>query len=115
MTLLSLSTAMRLGSLLHPQQFRSRWDAAHERTCALQAAADGAGVEYFRMLKAFPVLGIHAVCPACACEAQLNYIITHLNDHHEWTRERIADFVQTFEEPTKTATPAEPVAELACV
>jgi hypothetical protein len=37
-------------------------------------------------------------CPACSRdEMELDRLIAHLNDKHKWTRERIADFVETLE------------------
>lgn len=40
-----------------------------------------------------------AECPeGCGGSLFLESVIIHLNDDHEWTRERIADFVEEFEE-----------------
>ncbi len=41
---------------------------------------------------------VHA-CPACDKQdaLELHRLIPHLNDEHKWTRERIADFVETLE------------------
>jgi hypothetical protein len=46
-----------------------------------------------------PLTGNHAICP-CGCiqeELPLGLMIMHLNDRHRWTRERIADWVETVE------------------
>lgn len=39
-----------------------------------------------------------AVCPACvlAHPQRLYVVIAHLNDQHKWTRERIADWLETL-------------------
>jgi hypothetical protein len=37
-------------------------------------------------------------CPVCGFEAPLFKVIPTLNDDHRWTREQIADWVQTIEE-----------------
>jgi hypothetical protein len=40
------------------------------------------------------------MCPACGDLTAFGPFITilHLNDHHKWTREQIADWVQTIED-----------------
>jgi hypothetical protein len=38
-------------------------------------------------------------CPECSTVEVGFRLIPHLNDDHDWTRERIADFVQAFELP----------------
>lgn len=41
-----------------------------------------------------------AVCPECPANQSptpLRYLIQHLNDAHEWTRERIADYLDTLD------------------
>lgn len=49
--------------------------------------------------KQLPGVDAIVVCPACTVtdsppwEKSLWYIIQHLNDQHEWSRERIADFL----------------------
>lgn len=36
-------------------------------------------------------------CQECAIGLPLYHLVPHLNDVHRWTRERIADFVETIE------------------
>jgi hypothetical protein len=36
-------------------------------------------------------------CPDCTKADYVFRVIAHLNDDHRWTRERIADFVETIE------------------
>ena len=39
-----------------------------------------------------------ALCPACVLShpQRLYAVIAHLNDHHKWTRERIADWLEAL-------------------
>ncbi len=37
---------------------------------------------------------------SCPQEATLRYMLIHLNDVHEWTREQIADWLETIHDPT---------------
>lgn len=114
---LRLSEAIRLGSMLKPQDheyFRSY----EGYSCALGAAADALGVPdrgendwdfgYHALVCEYPHLAAEARCPACSRlrgawrrwrehEYDLGDVITHLNDDHQWSRERIADWVATFE------------------
>ena len=96
-----LSEAIRLGAMLHPQTFGrvGRYDdgAKVVATCALGAAKEAG---YF-------VGGLFAVrcerqrCPDAKClygrrrRVYLTSWIAHLNDKHRWTREQIADWVDT--------------------
>jgi hypothetical protein len=72
-------------------------------SCALGAAYEGIAGDvcwdnnraYDRLHKTFPVLNKEARCPVRACSASMMFltldcIITHLNDAHGWSRERIA-------------------------
>jgi hypothetical protein len=70
-------------------------------SCALGAAYEGIAGEvcwdnnraYDRLHKTFPVLNKETRCPVIECSMStmfLNSIITHLNDKHGWSRERIA-------------------------
>lgn len=43
------------------------------------------------------LLSITQQCPACALGGEGTVLIAHLNDHHSWTREQIADWVETIE------------------
>lgn len=52
-----------------------------------------------QLSKQLPGVDAIVVCPACTVtdsppwEKKLWYVIQHLNDQHEWSRERIADFL----------------------
>lgn len=103
-----LSEAIRLGSMMKPQCFRGfHRDGG---SCAIGAAADAIGISTDRwaLRAAFPLLAeVNVVCPACGRNQMTLHVgmIPHLNDFHNWTRERIADWVETIEqkEPSLTA------------
>jgi hypothetical protein len=72
-------------------------------SCALGAAYEGVAGEvcwdshraYDRLREIFPVLRKDVRCPVRGCAEpmmfdSLDWIITHLNDEHGWSRERIA-------------------------
>ncbi len=46
----------------------------------------------------------HIICgeDMCLSVETLFDVAWHLNDAHRWTRERIADFVETVEQPVET-------------
>ena len=102
---MTLSEAIRLGAMLHPQCFgqgRLYDNEGYVRaTCAISAAQlagfDTTDLDSETELdRTFP----------CPCPAEnkcrrgpfvLSSIVRHLNDTHRWTRERIADYVETLE------------------
>jgi len=99
-----LSESIRLGAMLHPQAFGAieivGYGTGHEvvlATCALGAAKQ-AGYDIDAPVEEGERLG----CPGGCCYPAWTVLamIAHLNDFHHWTRERIADFVQTLEEST---------------
>jgi hypothetical protein len=112
-----LSEAMRLGSMLRPQGF-GRVLTHDGKSCALGAAYDAIGElrpsglmfkEIALIRDAWPVLHQEAIqCPACAKTPRMDDgtfsgNITHLNDDHRWTREQIADWVETLESARQPA------------
>lgn len=109
MTEMRLSEAIRLGAMLRPQGRDVFMDEQH-RTCALGAALDAIGQLDRRGLGHIPsqwewcwygmgLDGDRYPCPAgrCSYKSGALRVITHVNDHHGWTRERIADWVATIE------------------
>lgn len=92
-----LSTAIRLGAMLKPQ---SRFGSGPLDTCALSAALEAIGVEgapYARVIKHFPLT---CVCVAKPISGELMLLISavrELNDFNGWSREAIADWVETVE------------------
>lgn len=108
---MKLSEAIRLGAMLKPQEFGDLNSGG--KTCAWGSAYDACG--YANIPKPFPAAWIWpqkelAVCPECVTHGGsggfhglidghtvAGHIITHLNDTHRWTRERIADWVEEQE------------------
>jgi hypothetical protein len=102
-----LSEAIRLGSMLKPQAFETFFDGTG--TCALGAACEAMGLVPDRwtldalraandLLDLVTVTLLRGVpCPACPVDTKGTNLIPHLNDEHRWTREQIADFVETIE------------------
>lgn len=107
---LSLSDAIRLGSMDHPQAFGvyEREDGA---SCALGSAARAAGFRLgacdgvSRLFLRWPYAAKDAQCPECQGLGQVANAIVCLNDLHGWTRERIADWVVQFEPTAEAAQP----------
>ena len=108
---MKLSEQIRLGAMLKPQAFGMLrrpvdWPPvlgdvlglrATEGTCAYGAAMDagyvGAAIDY--VAAACPVRG-HDYCTHVVRPYVMS-VVMHLNDHHRWTREAIADWVETIE------------------
>jgi hypothetical protein len=106
---------MRLGAKEHEAtvgdwfQFDTATGAI-SATCALGAAAVGAfgilacgKIPYLfpevRLFVQFPELGNLANCPGCGSvhpDTQVVDIVIHLNDDLHWTREQIADWLETL-------------------
>lgn len=99
--------AIREGAKLKPQTLRY---PEKGKSCVLQAAAEGAQilpptdsvslVDYQELAHRWPFLSIEEVfpCPVCGVWQQksLMEICYHLNDKHQWTREAIADYIDTL-------------------
>lgn len=117
------SDAIRDGAKLKPQAFVSYWSS--QGTCAIGAGLHAMHLEdeYTKlglvsifedqMCETFPYMNTLGKCPAraewwqpklliCICQRSTRSLlkqIHHLNDYHEWSRERIADWL--FEEEEK--------------
>ena len=78
--------------------------------CAIGAAflAIGRGEEedYSRIGEAWPMAYGDVVNPITGESHVLFGVIRELNDNHEWTRERIADWVETIEAQAEAPQPA---------
>lgn len=111
---MKLSEAIRAGAKMRPQAFGVSRD--HKGgTCAFGAAWDGVTEFYARapsrlseMLDNGEVLySTEAPCPARGCpgvegphyqDPELaTSVMMHLNDYHRWSREAIAEWVETIE------------------
>lgn len=126
---MQLSEAIREGAKIRPQAFDEYFDDFDTElpedaepeicSCVLGAAFEAvAGGPFFDdpaspctaawLTATFPVLEVQGVvCPVETCEedpgAYLFNVVTHLNDHHRWTREDIADFVERIEAQNASA------------
>jgi len=100
---MTLSEAMRLGAMLKPQGF-GIW-RRNEASCAMDAVVDGSGATWEMLSQQFPILKIGQLrCPVCqSWNTNVGSVIMHLNDHHRWTRERIADWIEAEFEHDKLA------------
>ena len=98
---MKLSEAIRLGSMLDPQGFGTYSTVRNGRTatCALGAASKAMfGDADTFALAHIPILDEYAQCPQCfTIDRVFEISADHLNDTHRWTRERIADWVETIE------------------
>lgn len=108
MTDMTLSDAIRLGAMWSERGRGGYMDRSAR--CALAAAADACGitpwfdtvvgrlcVDYDALRERFPVLKQRVANPVSGTVAPLEITIWVLNDLDRWTREQIADFVQTVE------------------
>lgn len=97
---------MILGSLKAEQGFGALM--VDGKTCALGAAYDYRGANLAKIMSGFiewdlatvyPFLTSIKRCPGCRINDIAIAIITHLNDHHRWSRPQIAmEFVRPIEE-----------------
>ena len=112
------SEAMRRGIAMRPiQEVGGFYFGCDGRSsCANGAMMDGAsvGCSESGVLHKFQILKTVVICPACSgLHMSVFATINWLNDHHLWTREKIADWLEGVEranEPVK-----EPEAELVSV
>ena len=107
-----LSEAMRIGAMLNPQAVGAFKDESGA-TCAMGAACEAIGLcglltaRYGSISELIPaewhrVLDYYAEleCPGF-CNGNFRFVsdvIMHLNDVHQWSRENIANWVQSMEE-----------------
>lgn len=109
--MLRLSEAIRLGAMLRPQGFGHLF--SHGKSCALGAAkeaigmkgkrakaGEGNGWQGFDFYAYWPWLRSrvrHPVTEYGFTEENAFWVVMHLNDHLHWSRERIADWVESVE------------------
>ena len=87
-----LSEAIRDGAKLATQCTTETMGRGRDgSTCALNAAWDTGHRETHRY---YP---LPASCPICMRYNGLAVVVIHLNDDHKWTREAIAEWVETIE------------------
>ena len=103
-----LSEAIRIGAAIKPQTFGAYSD--NVGTCALGAMWDAfrtqpAVVQNRLFNEAFMFaeqeMTLKENCPACGLNRKFpnnqHNLIPHLNDYHKWSREAIADWLETME------------------
>ena len=111
---MTLADAIRKGAMQREQGVGKLYDADRNLSCALGAAAEGMfgpleqQVDVYiadALRREFPALhcylpsGRCVQCPDCKETSWLWDVVgRHLNDAHAWTRERIADWLDTLEE-----------------
>lgn len=108
--MLKLSEAIRLGAMLKPQAFGKAFvfvKFGELGSCALGAAEDAingpiyeasdGGAKQLEVYERYSLNKQRRDCPSCDRPGRLSDVIVHLNDDHQWTRERIADWVETIE------------------
>jgi hypothetical protein len=95
---MKFTEAMRLGAMMHPQTYGQSYDFEGETkivaSCAWGAAVVGGWPAADRIYSKTPV-GC-PVCKRCVAHNDVTSLVTHLNDDHRWTREAIADHVDTL-------------------
>ncbi|SRR5258706_16343763 len=112
---MKLADAIRKGSQQRPQAFGDFFEKVEGQilgSCAIGAAIEGyfgdttARIE--ELHTAFPILDKVVEGPEQGMRAELCNVITDLNDMCDWTRECIADWVETIEENLDGQTMATP-------
>jgi len=104
-----LSDAIREGCRYSTKTTRQFFGTTPHSACALGAAIIGYNrrtgdeITMLDLARVWPELNqetefiMRATCPDCGTYADLRHVITtHLNDGHRWTREAIADFIDTL-------------------
>ena len=101
-----LASAIRAGASRRPEQAFGDYFVGRRASCALGAAYEGmyrlaANMDGQRPTKDLTAFfdcleGIIRSCPVEGCKKRLllSAMIVHLNDHHEWSREKIADWLE---------------------
>ena len=112
-----LASAIRAGASRRPDQAFGDYFVGSRASCALGAAYEGmyrlandmSGQRPTRDLTSFfdCLEGTIRACPIEGCKKRLilSAMIVHLNDHHEWSREKIADWLEESGTTTASAPP----------
>lgn len=107
MSELRLSEAIRRGAMLKPQAFGVT-ESEGGGTCALGGALEAIGItgrRYSAASEYWPIAGAVVANPVRDDYHLLFGVIRELNDSHKWTREQIADWVETIEAQHETPQP----------
>ncbi len=118
---MKLSEAIRLGAMLRPQAFFRLFDRGNGGTCAMGAAADAIGAldhqlncytsdfKSKRPNEWRSLFGVNPLCPTCAMtHGSVCEVIVCLNNDQRWSREQIADWVETVEATLSTTSNGTP-------
>lgn len=94
--------------MLRPQAFGTDSDGIG--SCAFGAAREAIGISFIKddddcenddrqkIWDIWPIMAMTLKCPECGVSMFAATVVSHhLNDNHRWTRERIADWVETIE------------------
>ena len=96
-----LSEAIRLGAMATTQGYGPLSITNEDAPCAIGAALLAVGKQagrYDALDEQWPfAYDVKVQCPACEMRDFVADVLWHLNDTHKWTRERIADWVETIE------------------
>lgn len=128
---MKLSEAIRLGAMMGPPT-HDRWTGKDGSSCVVGAALLSAGIverpilsKGFRevFLARFPIVEHLPPCPQCGEDNiarhggsnPIHWGLQHLFHEHRWSREDIADFVETIEREQEPATEPELAREEVCV
>lgn len=96
-----LSDAMRLGTLMTAQAFRTLFTG--DAACAWGAALLAVGANPERSMRSVArrrwpwAFALSVNCPTCGRSRLVCEVIAHLNDDHRWTREKIGAWVAQIE------------------
>lgn len=116
---MKLSDAMRLGATFRAQAFGLLFVENKDGgidSCALGAVCEVHGMQPVLdqqlpewLFDTYPELdNVHTICPVSLCYAtdsrSILSVIVHLNDHHQWSREAIADWLDSITLDTMPAT-----------
>lgn len=127
---MKLSWAIRMGSSLRPQCKGNYFDTVNGEvgSCTFGAVLEAIGAEHspyksHLLRETFPLLAVNnlpsPVLPGVTKYLNISCAIVDLNDNQGWTRERIADWVETIEkqypELAEASTIVEKVPEKALV
>lgn len=100
-----LSEAIRLGAMLRPQAL-NHFITEAGATCAFGAAFEAIGRNIVAeadilcsgdAMQAWAICDVDVLNPVSLEMDVLYSVVTSLNDFHGWTRERIADWVESIE------------------
>lgn len=106
---MKLSEAIRLGAMTSPRQCFGKLADGFGGLCAMGCALAAIGREMNEWIELpfmWRWLGSIDDCPVCGTRYKghrTTNIVAHLNDDHQWSREQIADYIETLESAEQPA------------